>query len=62
MIEFTHEVDVKATHTALRMRSNVLPVQTWADALGLDSEALEGLPSPISYGRLKWLLTAAQSA
>jgi hypothetical protein len=61
MFEFNPELDKIATHTALRMRNNVLPLTVWQDALGLPSEALEGLPSPITYGRLKWLLTAAQS-
>ena len=61
MIEFTHEVDIKATHTALRMRNNVLPLATWAEVLELDAKELEGIPSPITYGRLKFLLTQAHA-
>lgn len=57
-MEFTQELDKQATHLALRMRNNVLPVQVWTEALSLDSEAVDGAPSPISWGRLKFYVNS----
>lgn len=56
MFEFTPDHDKLAVHTALRMRNNTLPVSLWMDVLGLPEDAAD-LPSPITYGRLKFMLT-----
>lgn len=55
--QLSPELDKVATHTALRNRNHILPLQTWVDSLGLDPSEVEGAPSPTTWGRLKFYLT-----
>lgn len=59
-IEITPELDKKATHTALRLRNNILSTQTWSENLEIDYDLVKDAPSPTTWGRLKFFLTSQQ--
>lgn len=51
------EQDKLAVSTALKYNNNVLPLSVWQAALSLTSKDIEGAPSPISWGRLKFYIS-----
>lgn len=61
MKELTPEMDKVATHTALRLRNNVLATSTWAESVGLDPDLVKDAPTPVTWGRLKYFLTTNES-